>query len=96
MIALTEESGLPTSEIRSLIGSMRWLLDESIGQAGRKLARRLEPKRYSEMAPAAFFTTCYELRSRLLHGHYPLPARQEIDRWAAPLEVFAADLLAET
>lgn len=96
MIALTEESGLPSSEIRSIVGSMRWLLDESIGQAGRKLAKRLEPKRYNDKAPAAFFTTCYELRSRLIHGHHPLPTTQEIGRWIAPLAEFVADLLMET
>lgn len=96
MSALTEESGLPPAEIRSIVGSMKWLLDESIGQAGRKLAKRLEPRRYNDMAPAAFFTTCYELRSRLIHGHHPLPTHQEIVTWATPLVEFVADLLTET
>jgi hypothetical protein len=95
MIEATEHSGLAKSEINSIKGALSWLLDESIGQAGRRLARTLEPRRYKDEAPAKFFTHCYELRSRLMHGLHPLPTRSEIDSWAAPLEVFVADLLSE-
>jgi hypothetical protein len=95
MIEATEHSGLDKSEVDSIKGALSWLLNESIGQAGRRLAKTLEPRRYKDEAPATFFNHCYELRSRLIHGLHPLPTRTEIDAWAAPLEVFVADLLSE-
>jgi len=45
------------------------------------------------MAPAKFFQHCYDLRSRLMHGAHPLPARAEIDLAAANMEVMLSDLL---
>lgn len=94
-IASTRSSGLPKSEIDSIKGTLSWQLNESIGQAGRRLARTLEPKRYKDQTPAAFFTGCYEIRSRLMHGHHPLPTINEIGEWAAPLQEFIADLLSQ-
>jgi hypothetical protein len=96
LIEATHNSGLPKPEIDSIKGSLSWLLDESIGQAGRKLARTLEPKKYNNESPATFFTHCYEMRSRLMHGHHPLPTRNEIDLQAANLTAFVADLLANS
>jgi len=93
LIKATECSMLSKTEVASIQGSLRWLLDESIGQAGRRLAKKLEPRRYNELAPARFFTHCYEIRSRLMHGHHPLPTRDELGLWGAPLEVFVADLI---
>jgi hypothetical protein len=93
MIDAAERSGLAKSEIASITGALSWLLNESIGQAGRRLAKTLEPKKYKNERPATFFTHCYEMRSRLMHGHHPLPTRHEIGAWAAPLQVFVADLL---
>jgi hypothetical protein len=75
MIEVTERSGLARSEIDSIKGTLSWLLDESIGQAGRRLARKLEPRKYKDEAPATFFTHCYEMRSWLMHGVHPLPMR---------------------
>jgi hypothetical protein len=95
LIEATKSSGLGKSEIDSIKGSLSWLLDESIGQAGRRLAKTLEPRRYKDEAPATFFTRCYEMRSQLMHGHHPLPTRDQIGARAAPLEVFVADLLSE-
>jgi hypothetical protein len=95
LIEATNNSGLSKSEINSIKGSLSWLLDESIGQAGRRLARTLEPRRYKDEAPTTFFTRCYEMRSQLMHGHHPLPTRDQIGERAAPLEMFVADLLSE-
>jgi hypothetical protein len=95
LIEATKQSGLDKSEVDSIKGALSWLLNESIGQAGRRLARTLEPRKYKDEAPATFFTHCYETRSRLIHGLHPLPTRREIDALAAPLEVFVADLLSE-
>jgi len=43
--------------------------------------------------PQTFFTGCYEMRSRLVHGAYPRPSRGEVDRRAAALELFVRDIL---
>lgn len=95
LIAATESSGLSKSEIDSIKGALSWLLDESIGQAGRRLARTLEPRRYKDEAPATFFTSCYEMRSRLIHGMHPLPTTEQIGEQASALQTFVADLLSE-
>ncbi|MGW2938368.1 hypothetical protein ACWDA7_42855 [Streptomyces sp. NPDC001156] len=52
MIEATEANAdLTHSERELLRGSLKWLRDESIGQAGRRLARTLEPRTYSGNAP---------------------------------------------
>jgi hypothetical protein len=95
MIEATDANTILTqSERNSLEGSLTWLQDESIGQAGRRLARTLEPRTYGGKAPAAFFTRCYEMRSALTHGHVPRPDRGEVDVLAANLETYVGDLLA--
>jgi len=94
MEATEANTGLTQPERESLRGSLKWLQDESIGQAGRRLARTLEPRMYGDKAPAAFFTRCYEMRSALAHGHVPRPDRGDVDVLAADLEIFVGDLLA--
>ncbi len=93
LIAETQASELPQAEINSIIGTLRWVREESIGQAGRKLARRLANRRYMNELPDDFFTNCYTLRSRLFHGYVPRPTREEVGSRAAPLEQFVGDLL---
>lgn len=85
---------LTHSERNSLRGSLKDLLDESIGQAGKRLARTLEPRTYAGQAPDAFFSRCYTMRSELTHGNVPRPNRRDVDALAANLELFVADLLA--
>lgn len=95
LIALTEDSEeLSASERDSILGSLSWLRTESIGQGGRRLASRLEPRTYDGQAPKQFFNWCYSLRSALAHGKTPLPTREEVDRVAASLERFVGHLLA--
>jgi hypothetical protein len=95
LIQITSESGLPENEIASIEGSLKWLMAESIGQAGRKLARRLGNRAYMDGAESSseFFTTCYSLRSDLVHGRNPRSSRDAVDARAANLELFVADLL---
>jgi hypothetical protein len=93
LIAETEASGLPENEIRSMVGSLRWLYEESISQAGRKLASRLGDREYMGEPAKRFFTNSYTLRSRLFHGEYPRPDRNEVDGRAGSLELFVRDLL---
>lgn len=93
---MTRESDkLSTQEKGSLLGSLTWLLRESINQTGRRLAEeRLGSRTYTDMKPPAFFSYCYDLRSRLVHGNPPFPTQQEIGSAVGQLEVFVSDLLA--
>jgi hypothetical protein len=95
LIDLTDKSGLPKQEIDSLVGSLRWLRNESIGQAGRQLVAKLGSRQYmdGEETPAEFFSRCYDLRSRLAHGHMPRPTRDEIGARTLGLQRLVGDLL---
>jgi hypothetical protein len=95
LIKLTRDSDLSEDEISSMVGSLRRLQDESIGQAGRRLSERLGDRRYKDGTETAaqFFSRCYTLRSNLVHGHIPRPAEGEIGLRAANLEVFLGHLL---
>jgi len=94
LIRLTNDSSILTEkEKQSLTGSLRWLYKESISQAGRKLADRLTGHSYLNLEAKDFFTYCYGLRSKLVHGYVPRPTRDEVNLAAVNLESFVGDLL---
>ncbi len=95
LIEQTRASGLPGDEIASLVSSLDELAKrESVGRAGRRLARTLGDIEYMPgEPPSEFFTRCYALRSALVHGEYPRPDRDEVGTRAAKLEWFVGDLL---
>ncbi len=94
LIGVTANSGLPDSEKKSLITSLEWLYQESIGKTGRRLARRLlGNEKYAERAPAAFFTDCYAFRSQLVHNGTLSDDKVRLESWLGELERFVADLL---
>ena len=80
-------------EKSSLIGSLdNFIRYESINQAGKRLAERiLGNTLYDGKGALVFFSYCYNLRSKLVHGK--TPSIEEIARIGAPLEVFVSDLL---
>jgi hypothetical protein len=87
--------GLAPQERDSLLGSFDWLLFESINRTGRVLAKqRLGTRLYAGKEAPEFFSYCYDLRSRLVHGKFPPPTQQEIASGVGQLEVFVSDLLA--
>ncbi len=93
---LTEQvrqSELAPSDSASLIGSLQSLKNESVGQAGRRTAETLGDRKYMNKSAKAFFNECYDVRSALVHGHFPRPTRDEVDRLAANLEVFVGHLI---
>ncbi|MFF4701917.1 hypothetical protein ACWC4D_38725 [Streptomyces sp. NPDC001288] len=95
MIEATQANAdLTDSERNSLRTSLKDLRSESIGQAGKRLARTLEPRTYAGQAPDVFFGRCYTMRSMLTHGQVERPDRRDVDALAASLELFVADLLA--
>ena len=68
LIEIVDGSGMDDGTRSAMSGSLQWLKQESIGQAGRTLATRLLSGRiYQAQPPARFFTFCYELRSSILH-----------------------------
>lgn len=93
MRSATANSGLPASEIASINGALKWLLNQSIGQSGRELASSLGLRDYLPEAPDKFFTNCYTVRSRLVHGNHPIPSADELGILAAPLERMVAELI---
>jgi hypothetical protein len=94
LIDLTRRSGFPEEEINSLTGSLRHMQKESINQAGRRLMRKLGAELFHGLPADKFFTTCYRLRSRLVHGQHPRPGRETIDIYTLNLERLVASLLA--
>jgi hypothetical protein len=93
-IEQTKESAVQRSEKDSLIGSLKWLRDESITKAGQRLAReKLGDKCYEGRSAPDYFANIYPIRSRLVHGNVPFPTFEEINKVAAQLEVFVSDLL---
>lgn len=90
----TEATNLAERERESLLGSLRYLRLQSIGSAGRALAReRLGDRQYMEKPADRFFTHCYELRSRLVHGTEPQPSDEELGGACGGLELFVSDLI---
>jgi hypothetical protein len=93
LLSLTREADLPDSQKQSLLGSLEWMLQESISQSGRRLAASLTGRTYMNQTPQKFFTTCYELRCRLVHGATPRPDFDSVNIAAAQLELFVGHLL---
>jgi hypothetical protein len=95
MISATNRAELLSPEEKqSLLGALSWLRYESINQTGRRLAEKyLGGQVYMNMKAPSFFSYCYNLRSRLVHGEHPLPSQQEIGSAVPQLEVFVSDIL---
>ena len=95
MIAATHRSEtLSPVEKKSLLGALSWLNYESINQTGRKLAEKcLGEQLYMNKKAPSFFSYCYNLRSRLVHGRHPMSSQQEIGSAVAQLEMFVSDIL---
>jgi hypothetical protein len=93
LIKATKEAGLSADETASLVSSLKWLENESINHAGRRLVATLGDRTYMGLSPVAFFKKCYALRSDLAHGAVPRPDFLEVDKVAANLETMLSHLL---
>jgi hypothetical protein len=91
---IARESAIDKPTKEAIISSLQWLKDESIGESGRALCRRLLPDcRYDNRSPWAFFTLCYNLRSEMLHRGRIEDPKLDILSFANTLEGFVSDLL---
>ena len=97
LINVTENNeSIEKAQKDSLLGSLKWLLYDSINQAGRRLANdKLNGRSYNNMSPTKFFTHCYDLRCKLVHGTIPYPNPSDIGNAVSQLEIFVSDLLSE-
>lgn len=94
MTMTNENNSMSPNEKESLIGGLAGLKNESINHLGRKLSKeRLGSKIYKDTSPESFFTYCYYLRSRLVHGGAADSLIEEIRSTVATLEIFVSDLL---
>jgi hypothetical protein len=93
LIELTDESEIPESERTSLRGSLQFLLNQSIQQAGRDLVAPLSGRTYHGEEPVKFFRKSYTIRSQIVHGSTPRPDRLEVGMRAANLELMVGHLL---
>ncbi|MGR0481168.1 MAG: hypothetical protein ACTFAL_07120 [Candidatus Electronema sp. V4] len=76
----------------SMIGALRWLKQESIRQAGKRLvAERLGNRMYAEKSATKYFSECYDLRSSLVHSG--TLDDEKFNKLAAHLPDFVSDLL---
>lgn len=92
LIDTTKSSGVTDSDRQSILGGLHGMRRESIGQAGRSLAKTLEPRKYGGQESVKFFGQSYETRSALVHGNGSAQA-DEAANLVGPLTRFVADLL---
>lgn len=93
-LAQTDSAEIPMNIKASLLGSLRQMKDQSVGQSGRELAAEaLMGRKYQDLEPAAFFSKCYTLRSKLVHGESSGIDENEVNFRGAGLELFVGDLL---
>lgn len=94
LIEQTKAAAIPDQERNSILGALKWLRNESINQAGKRLVNaRLAGRVYGKMTAEKYFTYCYGLRSSLVHGKKPAPEYNEISSAAGILESLVSDLL---
>jgi len=92
--ATTRQSAIDRDTKESIFGSLQWLRCQSIGQAGRELARQLVPNElFDGQSSANFFTRCYDLRSQILHHGGIAQESVDILHLANVAETFVARLL---
>lgn len=74
-------------------GSLGWLKDESIGQAGRRIVKeRLGNRMYAGMIAENYFKECYNIRSKLVHSG-KFDDREQFDKICCQLISFVSDLI---
>ncbi|GGK96158.1 hypothetical protein GCM10007382_15550 [Salinibacterium xinjiangense] len=77
----------------SLAARVGHLGEESIGQAGKRVAMGLGDRLYGGLDAPSFFTYCYRMRSAIVHGSENRPDPAELHDAIAALLSFTRDLI---
>ena len=77
----------------SLAARVKHLGEESIGQAGKRVALGLGDRQYGGREAPSFFTYCYRMRSAIVHGSKDRPDLAELHAATAALLPFTRDLI---
>jgi len=94
LIEKAKQSNLINSERQSILGSLQWLLKESISKTGRDLADKyLGEQKYLNKSSKQFFTYCYSIRSDLVHKGYAKDEKLNFGTLVGELQRYVADLL---
>lgn len=93
-IESTQQSSLDSAEKDSLLGSLRWLRNESISRMGKQLMQKyVGDQQYGGMKAPGLFRHCYSIRSQLLHNGKPDSEDVHIPSLVHRLDRLVADLL---
>lgn len=93
LITDTKKSVNDQSECNSLVMALEDLKLQSIGQAGRQLARRLKDRKFENLTAVELFNKCYKIRNLLVHGQNPRPVWKDVNHLTGLLETFVGELL---
>jgi hypothetical protein len=95
LVEATKSSGLPRSEIDSILGSLSWLRQESISKAGKTFTEELlGSQEYGGKSAKNFFQYCYNIRSELMHHGRLSDHTISLGHLVNRLDELVADLLA--
>lgn len=93
LVVTTREAPVDEATKASVRGSLEWLRHESISQAARVLANTLLPdKLYGGKSASAFFDSCYDLRSKIVHRG-TVGNDVDVRQLASAMEEFVSHLL---
>jgi Apea-like HEPN len=94
IIEATDKADIPRDQKASLLKTMSFFGQDSIGQSYRKLIKRLlGDKKYREMNAKDFFNLCYSMRSDIVHEGALKPDKPEIGSVVGDLDALVDDLL---
>jgi len=94
MQVMVQKAALNESTKKAMISSLQWLNHDSIGEAGRALARSLlGHSQYLGKPAPEFFNYCYGLRSQILHSGTPEDAAVDLSTVSGECQRFVGDLL---
>lgn len=92
--AVVQKAELDEATRSAMLGSLRWLRQESVGQAGRALVTSvLGQATYGGLEAVRFFTYLYDLRSQILHTGKPKDAQLDLLGVCNEAQRFVADLI---
>lgn len=94
MIEQTRNAPISDIDKITMTSTLSYLKEQSIGQACKRIIiERLGDRKYKDMSAEKFFSLCYGLRSKLVHGISPEKTFKNIQEAVSILEILVSDLL---